>query len=110
VLPALDKAYKTLGENTTTKIEYMSCDFDTTHDEGDVRLEGQLVPRKDTFRYLWSMLQRERDIGEDVSHRIKAGVDEVASSMWHSIWQEGTKKLKGKIYRMTIRPVMLYGA
>jgi hypothetical protein len=29
----------------------MRCDFGTTHEEGDVRLEGQVVPRKDTFRY-----------------------------------------------------------
>ena len=31
------------------------------------------MPRKDTFRYLLSMLQRDGDIDEDVSHRIKAG-------------------------------------
>ena len=31
------------------------------------------MPRKDTFRYLGSMLQRDGDIDEDVSHRIKAG-------------------------------------
>ena len=36
-------------------------------------LEGQVVPKKDTFRYLGSMLQRDRDIDEDISHRIKAG-------------------------------------
>jgi hypothetical protein len=28
---------------------------------------------KDTFRYLGSMLQKDRDIDEDVNHRIKAG-------------------------------------
>ena len=36
-------------------------------------LKGQKVPKKDTFRYLGSMLQRDQDIDEDVSHRIKAG-------------------------------------
>jgi hypothetical protein len=54
-----------------TKIEYMRCDFGTTHEEGDVNLKGQLLPRKDTFRYLGYMLQRDEDIDEDVSHRIK---------------------------------------
>jgi hypothetical protein len=35
----------------------MRCDFGTiTQEEGDVSLEGQLVPRKDTFRYLGSMM------------------------------------------------------
>ena len=53
--------------------EYMRCDFGTTtREEEDISLEGQVVPRKDTFRYLGSMLQRDGDIDEDVSHRIKA--------------------------------------
>ena len=57
-----------------TKTEYMRCDFGTnTLEEEDISLEGQVVPRKDTFRYLGSMLQRDGDIDEDVSHRIKEG-------------------------------------
>ena len=53
---------------------YIKCDFcTTTWEEEDISLEGQVVPRKDTFRYLESMLQRDGDIDEDVSHRIKAG-------------------------------------
>ena len=36
-----------------TKTEYMRCDFGTTTwEEEDISLEGQVVPRKDTFRYL----------------------------------------------------------
>ena len=57
-----------------TKTEYMRCDFGTTtRDEEDISLKRQVVPRKDIFRYLGSMLQRGGDIDEDVSHRIKAG-------------------------------------
>ena len=57
-----------------TKTEYMRCDFGTTiREEEDISLEDQVVPRKDTFRYLGSMLQRDGDIDEDVSQRIKAG-------------------------------------
>jgi hypothetical protein len=57
-----------------SKMEYMKCDFSATiQEEGDVRLDGQVVPKKDTFRYLGSMLQKNGDINEDVSHRIKAG-------------------------------------
>ena len=33
--------------------EYMRCDFGTTaREEKDISLEGQVVPRKDTLRYL----------------------------------------------------------
>jgi hypothetical protein len=56
-----------------SKIEYMKCDFSTTtQEEGVVRLDGQVVPKKDTFRYLGSMVQNDRDIDEDLSHKIKA--------------------------------------
>jgi hypothetical protein len=40
-----------------SKMEYMKCDFSaTTQEERDVRLDGQVVPKKDIFRYLGSML------------------------------------------------------
>jgi hypothetical protein len=40
-----------------SKVEYMKSDFSaTTQEEGDVRLDGQVVPKKDTFRYMGSML------------------------------------------------------
>jgi hypothetical protein len=40
-----------------SKTEYMKCDFSATkQEEGDVRLDGQVVPKKDTFHYLGSML------------------------------------------------------
>jgi hypothetical protein len=54
------------------KTEYIKCDFSaTTQEEGDVRLDGQVVSKKDNFRYLGSMLQKNKNIDEDVSHRIK---------------------------------------
>ena len=50
----------------------MRCDFGgAAKEEGDVSLEGQVVPKKDTFRYVGSMLQRDGDI-DAVCHRIKA--------------------------------------
>ena len=36
-----------------------------------VSLDGQVVPQKDTFRYLGSMLQKDGDIDEDVRHKIQ---------------------------------------
>jgi hypothetical protein len=54
-----------------SKIEYMKCDFSaTTQEEEDVRLDGQMVLKKDIFLYLGSMLQKDEDIDEDLSHRI----------------------------------------
>jgi hypothetical protein len=89
----------------------MKCDFSsTTQEEGDVRLDGQVIPKKDTFRYLGSMLQKNGDIDEDVSHRIKVG--------WLK-WRQASGvlcdprvplKLKDKFYRTAIRLAILYGA
>jgi hypothetical protein len=94
-----------------SKTEYMKCDFSaTTQEEGDVKLDGQVVPKKDTFCYLGSMLQKNGDIDEDVSHRIKAGW-----LKWHQASgvlcdPRVPLKIKGKFYRTVIRPTMLYGA
>ena len=40
-----------------TKTEYMRCDFGgVIQEEGYVSLEGQVVPKKNTFQYLGSLL------------------------------------------------------
>jgi hypothetical protein len=94
-----------------TKTEYMRCDFGrAAQEEGDVSLEGQVVPKKDTFRYLGSMLQKDGDINEDVSHRIKAGWIKWRQASGVLCDKRVPQKLKGKFYRTTIRPAMLYGA
>jgi hypothetical protein len=66
-----------------------------------------VVLKKDTFHYLGSMLQKNEDIDEDVSHRIKDD--------WLK-WRQASDvlcdpmvplKLKDKFYRTAIRPAML---
>jgi hypothetical protein len=85
-----------------------SCgDEATRQEEGDVRLDGQVVPKKDIFRYLGSMLQKNGDIDEDVSHRIKVSWLRQASGVLSD--PRVPLKLKGKCYRTAIRPAMLYG-
>ena len=37
--------------------------LETTHEKEDVSLQGQILSRKDAFRYLGSMLQRD-DVAE----------------------------------------------
>jgi hypothetical protein len=69
-----------------------------------------VVHKKDTFRFLRSMLQKNVNINEDISYRIKAG--------WLN-WRQASDvlcdhmvplKLKDKFYKTVIRPVILYGA
>ena len=94
-----------------TKTEYMMCDFSATmHEGGDVSLDGQVVPQKDTFRYLGSMLQKDGNIDEDVRHRISASWLKWRQASGILCDRRVPQKLKGKFYRTSIRSAMLYGA
>jgi hypothetical protein len=88
------------------KTEYMKCDFSaTTQEEGDVRLVGHVIPR-----YLGSMLQKNWDIDEDVSQRIKSGWLKWRQASGVLCDPRVSLKLKGKFYRTVIRSIMLYRA
>jgi hypothetical protein len=69
-----------------------------------------VVPKKDTFRYLGSMLQKNEDIDEDVSHIIKAGRLKWRQAFGILCGPRGSLKLKDKFYSTVIRSIMLYGA
>ena len=72
----------------------MICDFSATRHEGeDVSLDGQVVVE-----------------GEDVRHRISAGWLKWRQSSGILCDKRVPQKVKGKFYRTTIRPAMLYGA
>nr|XP_016492426.1 PREDICTED: uncharacterized protein LOC107811950 [Nicotiana tabacum] len=41
--------------------------------DGDVRLDTQVIPKRESFKYLGSIIQMNGEIDEDVTHRIGAG-------------------------------------
>ncbi|XP_078167143.1 uncharacterized protein LOC144561913 [Carex rostrata] len=87
------------------------CKFNGVRsDDRDVTLAGQVVPKKDTFRYLELMLQSDGEIDEYVSHRIRAGWIKWQQASGILYDRKVSQKLKGKFHRMTIRPAILYGA
>jgi hypothetical protein len=90
-------------------MKYMKYDFSATRqEEEDVRLVGQVVHKKDMFHYLGSMLQKNRDIDEDASHRIKADWLKWHQSSDILCGPRVPLKLKYNFYRTVIRPIMLY--
>src|SRR5680860_1326697 len=56
------------------------------------------------------MLQKDGDIDEDVSHRIKTGWMKWRQASGILCDRRVPQKLKGRFYRTAIRPAMLYGA
>jgi hypothetical protein len=56
------------------------------------------------------MLQKDGDIDEDLSHRIKASWLKWCQASGVLCDPRVPLKLKGKLYRTAIRPAMLYGA
>jgi hypothetical protein len=56
------------------------------------------------------MLQKDGDIDEDLSHRIKAGWLKWCQASGVLCDPRVSLKLKDKLYRTVIRPAMLYGA
>ncbi|KAF3680692.1 putative pre-mRNA-processing factor 6-like [Capsicum annuum] len=97
------------------KTEYMEYKFSNSSqkDEVVVRLDFQDVCKRDSFKYLGSMIQGNGEIDEDVSKHIGAGWMKLrlASGVSGVLYDKNVPlKLKGKFYRVAVRPAMLYGA
>ncbi|GJY90157.1 retrovirus-related pol polyprotein LINE-1, partial [Tanacetum coccineum] len=96
------------------KTEYLRCDFgngEITHNEEvDIRIGDKILQPKESFRYLGSMLHKSGRIDEDVSNRIKAAWMKWRAATGVLCDRNVPLKLKGKFYRVAIRPAMLYGS
>ena len=74
-----------------------------------MRLATQPIPKRENFKYLVSIIQSSGDIDDDVTHRIG-----VAWTKWRLASRvlcdkKIPPKLKGKFYRLVVRPSLLYG-
>ena len=93
-----------------TKMKYLQCNFSGTEPIGEPEVTiGGEVACTSKFKYLGSVIQSNGEIDRDVTHRIQAD--------WLK-WRVATRvlcdkkfpcRLKGKFYRVAIRPALLYG-
>ena len=94
-----------------SKMEYLHCRFSGRIEEGgDITLDGRVIPKIAKFKYLGSIIQQNGDIDEDISHRIRVGWKKWKSASGVLCDKRVPLGLKGKVYRMVVRPVVLYGS
>nr|XP_009595628.1 uncharacterized protein LOC104091887 [Nicotiana tomentosiformis] len=81
----------------------------THKDEVEVRLDTQVIRKRETFKYLGVVIQSNKEIDEDITHCI--GTWWMKSKLASSVLcnKNVPPRLKGKFYRVVIRPIMLYG-
>ena len=94
-----------------TKIDYLRCNFsgDEQHDGPDVTIEEDVVASRTKFKYLGSIIQNDGEIDGDVTHCIQAGWLKWRSATGVLCDKKFPIRLKGKFYRVAIRPALLYG-
>ena len=95
-----------------SKTEYLWANFSEEIHEEDVAvcIAEARVPQTNTFKYLGSIIQSNGDISADVTHRILTGWLRLRSATGVLCDKNVPLKLKGKFYRVAIRPSLLYGS
>nr|GEW05494.1 hypothetical protein [Tanacetum cinerariifolium] len=91
--------------------EDIPCNGEITNNEKvDVCIGDKILQPKESFRYIRSMLHKSGRIEEDVSNQIKAAWMKWRAAAGVLCDKKIPLKLKGKFYRVAIRPAMLYGS
>jgi len=75
-----------------------------------VRLDMQLIPRRESFKYLGSIIQKDGEIDEDATYHIEARWMKWRLTFGVLCDKNVPLRLKGKFYKVVVRPTMLYGA
>jgi len=73
-------------------------------------MDGVAIPRVEKFKYVGLIIEQNGDINEDINNRIRVGWQKWRSAFGVLCDKQMPVRLKGKIYRMVIRPALTYGA
>jgi len=57
-----------------SKIEYLKCEFSGAIGSSEVvTMDGVAIRRVEKFKYLGLIIEQNRDVNEDINHRIRVG-------------------------------------
>lgn len=75
----------------------------------EMRLDTESIQKKSSFNYLESIIQENYETDEDVTHCVGAGWMEWGLAFRVMRDKKMLSKFKGKLYRVIVRPTILYG-
>nr|XP_009595294.1 uncharacterized protein LOC104091623 [Nicotiana tomentosiformis] len=78
-------------------------------DRVQVRLDTRVIPKRESFKYIRSVIQSNGEIDEDVTQRIGAGRMKWKLASDVLCDKKVPPRLKGKFYRVVVKPTTLYG-
>ena len=94
-----------------SKMKYLHCCFSgRIEDGGEITLDGRVIPKVAKFKYLGSIIQQNGDFDEDISQRIRVGWQKWKAASGVLCDKRVPIGLKGKVYRVVVRPAVLYGS
>ncbi|XP_074356704.1 uncharacterized protein LOC141696463 [Apium graveolens] len=95
-----------------SKTEYLWANFNEENQEEDiyVYIAADYIPQTDSFKYLGSIIKNNDDILADFTYRIKAGWVTWKATTIILCDKSVPLKLKGKFYRLAVKPTLLYGS
>ena len=99
-------------EDRGLKISRKKTEYLRFCEEGDeeVRLQGEILKRVDSFKYLGSTVAQDGELDAEINHRIQSGWKNWKNMTGVLCDRRINVKLKGKVYKTAVRPAMLYGA
>ena len=89
------------------KTEYMCVNERQVN--GTVTMQGEEVAKVEDFKYLGSTVQNNGECGREVKKRVQAGWNGWRRMSGVICDRRVPARMKGKMYRVTVRPAMLYG-
>ena len=76
---------------------------------GAVKMQGEEVAKVEDFKYLGSTVQSNGECGREVKKRVQAGWNGWRRMSGVICDRRVPARVKGKVYKVAVRPAMLYG-